>query len=303
MGRTAYVYVGEQSAENFGIGKDRGVWGWETSVLDKKDGHDVAGSLQPGDRLVLGHRAPGGPRVTEERWSQVRIEQVLVMEITRPLYASADEVWPDKEYRHRVDVRLLETQHQVGVDFLGHRGMDALRQSGCRQGTPVVFDDPDAADEPEPEDFSTVEVEGLGEEELFEGELDGVSVTTVRKEQRWLKSKAFGNAELVECELCGEMQPQRLIWAAHIKRRADCSEEERRRWRNNIIAACKLGCDDLFEHGYVYVGEDLRIQAGPPARGLESVLAFIEQRLAGRTVSDRGGARAPMFAAHRHRFL
>ena len=89
MGRTAYVYVGEQSATNFDIGRDRGVWGWETSVLDRSNGHDVASSLQPGDLLYLGHKAPGGPRTSEENWLRVRLEQVLVLEITSPLYAAS----------------------------------------------------------------------------------------------------------------------------------------------------------------------------------------------------------------------
>lgn len=297
MGRTAYVYVGEQSAENFGIGKDRGVWGWETSVLDRKDGYDVARSLQEGDVLVLGHKAPGGPRTTEEKWGQVRIEQVLVMEVTRSLYESTDEVWPDRPYPHRIDVRLLDARHQVGVDELGHRGMDALRVSGCRQGAPVVFAGQDVVEllgEPDPEDLD------LGEE--FEGDVDGVAAVTVRREQAWLKKRVFGTRQMITCELCGELMPRRLVRAAHIKRRADCTDDEKRDWRN-VMAACTLGCDDLFEHGFVFVDEDLRIQAGPPARGLESVLAFIEQRLVGRTVSDPDGARAPMFEAHRHRVL
>jgi hypothetical protein len=291
------VYVGEQSATNFDIGRDRGVWGWETSVLDRGNGHDVASSLQPGDVLYLGHKAPGGPRTTEENWLRVRLEQVLVLEITSPLYAASEEVWPDKPYPHRIDVRVLETRHQIGVDELGHRGMDALRQSGCRQGTPIVFADQDAVEllgEPDPEDVD------LGDE--FEGDVDGVAAAIVRREQAWLKRRVFGTARMITCELCGETVPRRLVRAAHIKRRADCTDEERRDWRN-IMAACTLGCDDLFEHGFVYVGEDLRIQAGPPAQGLESVLAFIEQRLAGRTVSDQGGARVPMFEAHRHRVL
>lgn len=297
MGRTAYVYVGEQSAENFGIGKDRAVWGWETSVLDRKDGYDAAGSLQVGDVLVLGHRAPGGPRTTEENWLRVRIEEVAVMEIVRPLYDSAAAVWPDKPYPHRVDVRLLDLRHQVGVGELGHRGMSALRMSGCRQGAPVVLADQDEVEllgEPDPEDLDL--------DNEFEGDIDGVAAVTVRREQAWLKKMVFGRKPIIACELCGELAPRRLVRAAHIKRRADCTDAEKRDWRN-IMAACTLGCDDLFEHGFVYVDESLQIQAGPSAQGLESVLAFIEQRLAGRSVKDPDGARAPMFEAHRHRVL
>lgn len=301
MGQTAYVYVGKESAENFGIGKDRGVWGWETSVLSKSANRDDAASLQPGDLLVLGHKAPGGPRIAEENWRQVSIEQVLFMEVTRPLYDSADVVWPDRPYPHRIDVRLVDARRQIGVDELGHRGMDALRLSGCRQGAPILYPGQEVVEllgEPELED---IDEDDLDDE--FEGEVNGVALTTVRREQAWLKARAFGSAPMVTCDLCGERLPRKIVRAAHIKRRADCTEAERRRWRNNILAACTLGCDDLFEHGFIYVDDRLRIQAGPQAQGLESVLAFIDARLSGRKVSDRNGLRAPMFEAHRQRVL
>lgn len=295
------MYVGRESAENFGIGKERGVWGWESSVLEKSANRADAASLEPGDLLVLGHKAPGGPRLPEERWRRVSIEQVLFMEITRPLYDSADTVWPDRPYPHRIDVRLLDARHRIGVDELGDRGMDALRLSGCRQGAPIVYPGQETVEllgEPGPED---IDEDDLDDE--FEGEVNGVALTTVRREQAWLKARAFGHDPMLTCELCGEWLPRKLVRAAHIKRRADCTDAERRRRRNNIMAACTLGCDDLFEHGFVYVDERLRIQAGPQAHGLESVLAFIEARLAGRLVSDQNGCRAPMFEAHRQRVL
>jgi hypothetical protein len=40
--------------------------------------------------------------------------------------------------------------------------------------------------------------------------------------------------------------PRDLAVAAHIKRRADCSEEERPDVQNIAMVSCRLGCDALF---------------------------------------------------------
>ena len=46
--------------------------------------------------------------------------------------------------------------------------------------------------------------------------------------------------------------PVRLLHAAHIKKRAKCTEEERTD-PNIVMPLCKLGCDDLFEQGFILI--------------------------------------------------
>ncbi|MDQ0605552.1 hypothetical protein QF037_009985 [Streptomyces canus] len=66
----------------------------------------------------------------------------------------------------------------------------------------------------------------------------------------------------------------------------------------NIVPACLLGCDELFEHGHVYV-----TPAGVIAVNTKAVttpdLAAAAEALEGLLVPDHGSHREPYFAWHR----
>ncbi len=85
--------------------------------------------------------------------------------------------------------------------------------------------------------------------------------------------------------------------AAHIKRRSEATHEERLLMAN-IMPACLMGCDELFEHGFVYVDTDGVIAASPRSNDTTD-LAAAAAHLAGRTVADYDEHRAPFFAWHR----
>lgn len=74
-----------------------------------------------------------------------------------------------------------------------------------------------------------------------------------RKEQGILRSYLFGNKKTCICGICGEEFPVDLLVAAHIKKRAFCTMEEKLDIENIAIPMCKFGCDDLFEKGYISV--------------------------------------------------
>ena len=63
------------------------------------------------------------------------------------------------------------------------------------------------------------------------------------------------------CELCGRTLPVSSLVAAHIKKRANCSHEERLD-PNVVMRACRFGCDELFERGYVLVADNGAIVEG-----------------------------------------
>jgi hypothetical protein len=81
-----------------------------------------------------------------------------------------------------------------------------------------------------------------------------------RREQAILRgSLGIGTGDssrLHTCGLCGRDVPESLIVAAHIKPRRECSEAERLDIPAIAIPACLLGCDALFEHGFITVGRD-----------------------------------------------
>lgn len=84
-------------------------------------------------------------------------------------------------------------------------------------------------------------------------ETDGTASAKYRKEQGALRQRLFGSASQARCGICGRRYPVRYLHTAHIKSRSACSEEERKDWKNVVIAACLFGCDALFEDGMLTV--------------------------------------------------
>jgi len=83
--------------------------------------------------------------------------------------------------------------------------------------------------------------------------LDQAAVVLARREQAILRQYLFHGREFGICDICGENLPVSLLVAAHIKPRAKCSDTERRDHINNVVSMCLLGCDALFERGWVVV--------------------------------------------------
>ena len=83
-----------------------------------------------------------------------------------------------------------------------------------------------------------------------------------RNEQALLRVHLFGNQREKQCALCHKILPVNLMITAHIKPRRYCSYEERVDL-NIVMPACKIGCDDLFEKGYLIVGKKGLIQKHP----------------------------------------
>ena len=92
--------------------------------------------------------------------------------------------------------------------------------------------------------------------------LDARRITLVRREQGLLRAMLFADREIGRCGICSREFPTSLLVAAHIKPRAKCNDDERRDVANNILPLCMLGCDTLFEQGYISVKAGCVI-AGP----------------------------------------
>ena len=83
--------------------------------------------------------------------------------------------------------------------------------------------------------------------------LDDLREVSVRIEQGFIRQQLFRNGRESECMICGRVFPVNLLRAAHIKRRADCTPQEKRDYQNNVVPMCTFGCDELFERGYIVV--------------------------------------------------
>jgi hypothetical protein len=175
-----------------------------------------------------------------------------------------------------------------GISVLGQDASDTLQtfltiEPSISDPTTTAPDDPEAD-----KDAATG----------FNGELERSATRAYRGEQAALKRHLLPGAT-GECALCGRTFPRTFLIAAHIKKRAMCSDDEKRDFANVAMLACSLGCDSLYEHGYVTVAEGGMIQVSPLAESMPGVHEHIQTHLVGQTVSWWNAGRAPHFHWHR----
>jgi len=90
----------------------------------------------------------------------------------------------------------------------------------------------------------------------LDGELDQKVQGWRRTEQSKARNRLLRGATTGTCLFCNRKINAEFLIAAHIKRRADCNNAEKRDIDNNMMLACKFGCDDLFEKGCISVDEE-----------------------------------------------
>lgn len=88
---------------------------------------------------------------------------------------------------------------------------------------------------------------------------DSKSHTSKRRiEQQLLREFHMGKKETI-CSLCHRTLPNELMVAGHIWERHKIKDEEVRKDPDVVMPLCKLGCDELFEKGFIFVDEEGRI--------------------------------------------
>lgn len=128
-------------------------------------------------------------------------------------------------------------------------------------------------------------------------DLDARRETLQRTEQGFLRDYLFSGKALALCAICRREFPIELLRAAHIKRRADCSTEEKRDYKNNVMATCTFGCDELFERGYLTV-IDGTVRISTDHKITSSTVKRYLDRFSGKTCSWCSAGRKPYFKWH-----
>jgi hypothetical protein len=106
---------------------------------------------------------------------------------------------------------------------------------------------------------------------------DNISAgTKSRKEQSLLREHLFAGHNEGKCAICHKTLPINLLHAGHIKPRRDCSDEERKDL-NIVMPICKLGCDDLYEKGYLLISDSGQIEANNMKKISGELVTFIHQ--------------------------
>jgi hypothetical protein len=129
--------------------------------------------------------------------------------------------------------------------------------------------------------------------------LDSNASVKVRREQAQLRNILASGRELADCALCGHQYPLRFLVAAHIKKRAICSDDERRDLGHVAMLACTFGCDALYEAGWITVGPDGHIQTSLPDTAPEGRLRDHLEQLASQYCQAHSQDSEPYFDWHR----
>lgn len=122
-----------------------------------------------------------------------------------------------------------------------------------------------------------------------------------RCEQAALRKHLLGGRFRASCDLCGRELPAELLVAAHIVPRHRLTDDERRNLSRIAMLACTLGCDALFEHGYLAVDSTGTVQAFSDQQA-PNLTAFM-QTVAGQRCTAYTPATAGRFADHYSRAL
>ncbi len=128
--------------------------------------------------------------------------------------------------------------------------------------------------------------------------LDGEAQVKVRKEQGLLRRLLLEDEAQGECALCGHTYPAGLLVAAHIKRRSICSDAERNDLESVAMLACALGCDSLYESGYVSVDSRGIVTSAATAGTASPALAVRLRELDGRRCAAHTADSADYFEWH-----
>ena len=125
---------------------------------------------------------------------------------------------------------------------------------------------------------------------------DSLTTTLRRLEQHRLRLRLLKGEDTGCCRLCGIRLPATLLVASHIKPRNLCNQEERLD-PNIVTLMCLLGCDALYERGYLRVRDDGAIYRYN-ASGGDDLKVFMK-RYDGRNLEFNSDAERSFFQFHR----
>jgi hypothetical protein len=108
----------------------------------------------------------------------------------------------------------------------------------------------------------------------FSGGTDKLITGTFRREQRALRQHLIGNKKSGQCGVCGRALSSNLLVASHIKPRNECSEKERVD-PSVVMLACVLGCDSLFDKGFIYIDQNGVIKVSSKSDGYPDLSLFV----------------------------
>lgn len=127
---------------------------------------------------------------------------------------------------------------------------------------------------------------------------DNSSVSSQRNEQSVLRDYLFPNDTFYDCGICDMAFPKSALVVAHKKKRSHCSEEERLDL-DLIMPMCRMGCDFLYENGYITINNGyVEIHTREASGKINEYL----KKLEGKVISEQWKKGNKYFNFHRLEF-
>ena len=120
----------------------------------------------------------------------------------------------------------------------------------------------------------------------FPNKTDSETLSIHRKEQHLLRQLLFNGKLKSKCGICSNSFPIELIWCAHIKKRSECTLDERLDFENIIMPMCKFGCDDLYEKQYIYVDNGI-VKINKSNKNWTNDLLFVVEKIENKDINSR----------------
>ena len=131
--------------------------------------------------------------------------------------------------------------YRPGFVVMGFNVLDDAKSRTCIEHFGLHSDRSDWPDEPARVEAAIKELD----------ELDRVYERLHRAEQAALRNQLLKGRRTGRCRLCQRDFNADFLVAAHIKKRAECSRAEKRDLANIAMLACRFGCDELYERGFI----------------------------------------------------
>lgn len=231
----------------------------------------VLNDIYPNGECKVWGVTPGGSNLT--KWNRIESGDVTLFSKDKKIYASAvttyklhspslaSKLWDYNnkgqtwEYIYFLDevkkhnVPYINFNREVGyADNYIIQGFNVLRP----EQSIAVLKAFDLESEVFSEDISEEKYDDvLAKLEALQ-ETESEILSTRRLEQGYLKRNLFGNKTLGICAGCKKEYPVSYLITAHIKKRAFCEQKERKD-SNVVMPMCKMGCDEVYEKGYISV--------------------------------------------------
>ncbi|GAA5072294.1 hypothetical protein GCM10025759_12070 [Lysobacter panacisoli] len=280
-----------------------------------------------GEAVAVWGVTPGKTGGNAKKWSRMQLGDMAMLyrdkrfffkgEVAYKVHspALARELWQERadgatwEY-----VFFLNDLESVDIDVARFNAAAGYKDNNIIQGFNVLLPDHSAAVmealniDPSvggillSDDEISAAKDALGQ---LDGDLDLPATTRRRAEQALLRRIRLGGKRSAPCAICARDLPVDLLVIGHIRKRHSCDSTQKRD-ESNVMAVCTLGCDRLFENGYIYVDQMGVVRASDGVKGGGDELGSVIQALAGKQCLAWSSKSAPYFEWHQEhprRFL